>query len=83
MNPALQWLALYVITFSFGFPLGALRVENFLPQQLFLCGLFAALLAATQKVTSGSSAAAAVAPASSAPQNVPGRRLVLPGKVTG
>ena len=49
MNPALQWLSLYVITFTIGFPLGALRVENFLPQQLFLCGLFATLLAATQK----------------------------------
>lgn len=83
MNPALQWLALYVITFSFGFPLGALRVENFLPQQLFLCGLFAALLAANQKVTSRSSAASTVAPTSSAPHKVPGRRLVLPGKVTG
>jgi len=49
MNPALQWLALYTISFTIGYPFGALKIENFLPQQLFLCGLFAALQAATTK----------------------------------
>ncbi len=83
MNPALQWIALYVITFTFGFPIGALRVENFLPQQLFLCGLFTALLAATQKVAPGSSATATGALTGSKPQSFPVRRLVLPGKATG
>jgi hypothetical protein len=47
MNPALQWLALYVISFTIAFPLGALKIETFLPQHLFLCGLFAALYSAT------------------------------------
>lgn len=56
MNPALQWIALYVITFTIGFPIGALRVENFLPQQLFLCGLFAALLAAYKPTAKSRSA---------------------------
>jgi hypothetical protein len=48
MNPALQWIGLYVISFSIAFPMGALKIENFLPQQLFLCGLFAALAAASR-----------------------------------
>lgn len=48
MSPALQWIALYVISFGLAFPFGALKIENFLPQQLFLCGLFSALLAATR-----------------------------------
>ncbi|MFM6170904.1 MAG: hypothetical protein ACKPB4_01950, partial [Sphaerospermopsis kisseleviana] len=51
MSPALQWLALYTISFTIGYPFGALKIENFLPQQLFLCGLFAALQAATTKAS--------------------------------
>lgn len=54
MNPALQWLSLYVISFTIGFPFGALRAENFLPQQLILCGLFTALLAASKSSSSKS-----------------------------
>jgi O-antigen ligase len=49
MNPALQWLALYVVVNIIAFPIGALRVENFLPNHLLFCGLFAALYAATYK----------------------------------
>lgn len=49
MNPALQWLALYVIVNIIAFPIGALRVEVFLPHHLVLCGLFAALYSATYK----------------------------------
>ena len=52
MNPALQWLALYIISFTVAFPFGALKVEEFLPNQLFLCGLFAALLSATHRASS-------------------------------
>jgi hypothetical protein len=47
MNPALQWLGLYIITFTVAFPLGALKIETFLPAHLFLCGLFAALFLET------------------------------------
>lgn len=50
MNPALQWLALYTMSFTVGYPFGALKIENFLPQQLFLCGLFVALQAAQTRV---------------------------------
>lgn len=51
MNPPLQWLALYVMAFTLGYPFGALKIENFLPQQLFLCGLFVALQAASRNAS--------------------------------
>lgn len=49
MDPAVQWICLYVIVFAFGFPLGALKAENLLPNQLFLAGLFLALLKARER----------------------------------
>lgn len=49
MDPALQWLGLYIFAFSLAFPIGALRIETFLPQQLFLTGLFLGLLKIKQK----------------------------------
>lgn len=44
MNPALQWLALYIIPFTITYWPGALKVENFLVQQLFFVGLFWSLM---------------------------------------
>jgi len=44
LNPALNWLALYIVPYTLGFWPGALKVEQFLVPQLFLVGLFWALL---------------------------------------
>ena len=41
--PATQWLCLYMIPFTIGFFPGALKVEQFMVQQLFFMGLFLAL----------------------------------------
>jgi O-antigen ligase len=43
LNPPLQWLTIYLIAFTILYLPGALRIESFLPQQLFLVGLFYAL----------------------------------------
>lgn len=48
LNPPLQWLSIYIMAFTIGYPLGALKVENFLPNQLIFTGLFLALLSAKQ-----------------------------------
>ncbi|MEI6493981.1 MAG: O-antigen ligase family protein, partial [Verrucomicrobiota bacterium] len=44
MNPALQWLALYIIPYTISYWPGAQKIEQFLVQQLFFVGLFWALL---------------------------------------
>jgi O-antigen ligase len=49
LNPTIQWICLYVIVFSVAYPLGALKIENFLPNQLLLCGIFAAIMASREK----------------------------------
>jgi len=46
MNPALQWLGLYIIAITIGFWPGALKIEQFLVTQLFFVGLFWALMGA-------------------------------------
>jgi O-antigen ligase len=43
LDPPLQWLTIYLITFTLCYFPGALRVESFLPDQLFLTALFYAL----------------------------------------
>ncbi len=43
LNPATQWLSLYIIPFTVGFFPGALKFEQFTVQQLFFVGLFIAL----------------------------------------
>ena len=48
MDPALQWLGLYIFAFTIPFPIGALRAENFLVTHLFLTGLFLGLVKAKQ-----------------------------------
>ncbi len=43
LDPPLQWLTIYLTTFTLCYFPGALRVESFLPDQLFLVALFYSL----------------------------------------
>lgn len=43
LDPPLQWLTIYLTTFTICYFPGALRVESFLPDQLFLVALFYSL----------------------------------------
>lgn len=61
MNPALQWLALYIIPFTLSYWPGALKIEAFIVQQLFFVGLFWALLE-LEKKSQSALAAKALAP---------------------
>ncbi|MFQ3671460.1 MAG: hypothetical protein SNJ84_08375 [Verrucomicrobiia bacterium] len=46
LDPPLQWLTIYLTTFTLCYFPGALRIESFLPDQLFLVALFYALFLA-------------------------------------